>query len=79
MAIANIKHVDQKSSFYIAISEISTSHKTFKLNKFEELFVNFQIRFGKIKLAKRFNFLEVSEKKQYYTANSKSHKNFKFA
>lgn len=62
MAIANIKHVDQKS-FYIAISEISTSHKTFKLNLRYCLSLNFQIRFGKIKLAKRFNFLEASEKK----------------
>lgn len=35
MVTANIKHVEQKSSFYIAISEISTSYKTFKLNKFE--------------------------------------------
>lgn len=68
MVTANIKHVDQKSLFYIAISEISTSYKTFKLNKFDIcLSLNFQIRFGKNKLAKRFNFLDVPENTQFST------------
>lgn len=70
MATANIKHVDQKSSFYIAISEISTSYKTFKLNKFEisACHLIFKLGLERINWQKGLIFLKyVSENTQFST------------
>lgn len=77
MAIANIKHADHKSSFYIAISEISTSHKTFKLNKFEKFSCHliFKLDSERLNWQKGLIFLKfVSENTLFSIENSKSYK-----